>query len=113
VNGDTITITQPVTSVSIASPTAINLTVSDGGVQVVSVGTPGPAGATPSSGDKTYALDFGVTSTLNVTHALGKYPAVTVLDSSGDQCEGDVYHLDINTLRVVFSAPFSGKLTCN
>lgn len=49
----------------------------------------------------------------DVTHSLGKYPAVTVRTSSGDEVEGDVSHIDQNTCRLTFSAPFAGEASFN
>jgi hypothetical protein len=63
--------------------------------------------------DKTYTQDFTVASTVTVTHNLGKYPAVTVIDSAGDEVEGDVDHVSMSELTVSFSAPFSGKVILN
>jgi selenophosphate synthase len=63
--------------------------------------------------DKTYTQEFNAASTVTVTHNLGKYPAVTVMDSAGDAVEGDVLFTSSNGLTVSFSAPFSGTVTCN
>jgi hypothetical protein len=63
--------------------------------------------------DKNYTQPFSVTDTVAVPHNLGKYPAVTVMDSAGDQVDGDVVFTDLNNLTVSFSAPFSGTVTCN
>ena len=63
--------------------------------------------------DKTYTQDFTVASSVTVTHNLGKYPAVTVIDSAGDEVEGDVEHLSTNQLQVSFSGSFSGIVLCN
>lgn len=64
-------------------------------------------------GDKSFTQPFSVASSVSVPHNLGKKPAVTVMDSAGDECEGDVQHTDLNNLTVTFSAPFSGSVTCN
>lgn len=66
-----------------------------------------------STSDKNYTQEFITQSTVSVGHNLGKLPAVTVLDSAGDEVEGDVQLLDLNNLTVSFSAPFSGTVTCN
>lgn len=66
-----------------------------------------------STGDKNYTQDFSVAVMVSVAHNLGKYPAVTVFDSAGDQCEGTVDYTDLNNLTLSFSAPFSGTVTCN
>lgn len=66
-----------------------------------------------SGADKNYVQAFSVASLVSVAHNLGKYPAVTVFDSAGDQVEGDVDYTDLDNLTVTFSAPFSGEVTCN
>lgn len=64
-------------------------------------------------GDLNYTADFTNQTSYTVNHNLGKYPAVTVIDSAGDEVIGGVEYLDQDTLRVVFSAPLSGRVTCN
>ena len=80
-------------------------------------GIPGPQGqpgADGSGGDLHYAFSQGSPSALwTVTHNLGKYPSVTVIDSAGTTVVGSVTHLDANSLTVAFSAPFSGTAHCN
>lgn len=44
----------------------------------------------------------------NITHKLGKRPAVSVVDSAGTAVIGEVEYLDDNTVRLIFSAAFSG-----
>jgi len=44
-----------------------------------------------------------------ITHPLGFNPAVTVLDSTGRQVEGDVSYPDLDTVLVEFNAAFSGS----
>lgn len=63
--------------------------------------------------DKYFEQAFSSSSVLSVIHNLSKFPAVTVHDSAGDEVEGNVVHVDDNSLIVTFSAPFSGKITCN
>jgi hypothetical protein len=48
-----------------------------------------------------------------INHNLGKYPAVTVADSSGSVVEGDVVYLSLNFLRIDFSASFGGVAYLN
>src|SRR5438270_484493 len=71
-------------------------------------GLPGPGGS-----DKNFTQPFTLASSVTVPHKLGKYPAVTILDSAGDECEGAVDHIDNNNLTVTFSAVFSGTIICN
>lgn len=48
-----------------------------------------------------------------IQHNLGKFPAVTVVDSSGHEVVGDVQHTDKNNLTIFFSAPFAGSAYLN
>ena len=48
-----------------------------------------------------------------VVHNLGKRPAVTVVDSAGSAVVGEVDYLDDNTVRLTFSAAFSGTAYFN
>lgn len=69
--------------------------------------------ATVTGRDKYYVQAFNTTAVVTVNHNLAKYPSITVHDSAGDEVEGTVVHNDINTSTIVFSAPFSGLVTCN
>ena len=44
-----------------------------------------------------------------ITHNLGFYPNVTVVDSAGTIYEGEIAYTNTNSLTVSFSASFSGK----
>src|SRR5664280_210411 len=48
-------------------------------------------------------------STWTITHHLGAYPSVTVVDSGGNTVIGQVTYLSTNALKIVFNASFSGK----
>ena len=70
--------------------------------------------ASPNSlADKNYVQSFSVLSTVLVTHNLNKYPSPVIFDTAGDEVEGVIEYIDPNTLRLIFSAPFSGTVTCN
>jgi len=74
----------------------------------------GDAGATGAVGpDKNFVHNFVSSSSVTVTHNLGKKPAVTVIDSAGDEAIGDVNHVSNNSLTVVFNLPFTGTVNCN
>lgn len=49
----------------------------------------------------------------NITHNLGKFPSVTIIDSAGDEIEGDVRHLSTFALRITFGSGFSGIASLN
>jgi hypothetical protein len=68
----------------------------------------------PSAGDLTYTHQQNQASAdWLVTHGLGKFPSVTVIDSAGDQVDGDPVYIDQNSLRMVFSSAFSGRAFLN
>jgi len=48
-------------------------------------------------------------TTWTVTHNLGWYPNVTVMDSGGTTVEGDITHVSVNALTITFAGAFSGK----
>lgn len=52
-------------------------------------------------------------TTWTVNHGLAKFPAVTVVDSSGNEVIGAVQHIDENNAELTFSAAFSGKAYFN
>jgi hypothetical protein len=44
-----------------------------------------------------------------ITHNLGRYPAVTVVDSAGTPVIGKVIYVSANQVTVTFTSAFSGK----
>ena len=69
-----------------------------------------------SGSDKTYIHEQGSASTTwNVSHSLGKFPSVTVVDVNNVQGYGVVTHTNENNLTVTFPAgsPAAGKAYCN
>lgn len=68
----------------------------------------------PGGGDKTYRHVQGTAANVwEVTHGLGKYPAVSVMDSGGTLVEGDVDYVNENNVILTFTAPFSGEANFN
>lgn len=64
--------------------------------------------------DKNFVHEQGLASNeWIVTHNLGKEPSITITDSAGTEVEGDVKHIDLNTTKLTFSAPFKGKAIFN
>lgn len=49
----------------------------------------------------------------HVIHNLGKYPAVSIRDTSGSEYEAEVVHIDQYSLIINFSAPFTGYADLN
>lgn len=44
-----------------------------------------------------------------IEHNLGFWPNVYVLDTNGDECEGEVQNVNFNRTDIFFSAPFAGR----
>ena len=51
----------------------------------------------------------GSASTWTITHNLGYYPAVSIVDSGENLVIGDVTYISTNILSVSFTASFGGK----
>jgi len=76
-------------------------------------GTQGPQGTQGISG-LTLAVSYhhiqgSASSVWEITHNLNFYPNVTTMDSAGAICEGEILHLNRNTVRVTFTSSFSGE----
>jgi hypothetical protein len=57
----------------------------------------------------TYLHTQGVASTTwTVNHPLGGYPAVTIVDSGGNDVEGAVSYVSTSELTITFGQPMSG-----
>ncbi len=69
--------------------------------------------ASPSDIDKNFVQNFTVTDIVIVEHNLNKYPSVSVIDSAGDEVEGDIFYNSVSQLTVQFANTFSGKIICN
>ena len=63
--------------------------------------------------DKYYTQSFSDSIDVVVQHNLNKKPAVTIIDSAGDEVEADIKYPTVNQLTLHFSAAFSGIVTCN
>ena len=99
---DTIQITEQVTQITIVEEATT----------VIEVGVQGPRG--PVGMDLTYVHEQLVASDVwTINHQLGKYPAITIVDSGGNLVAGDITYNDINTAVAHFSVPFGGKAYCN
>ena len=49
----------------------------------------------------------------NITHNLGKFPSVTVVDSAGSLIVGEVDYISNSSLTLRFTSSFSGKVYLN
>jgi hypothetical protein len=77
---------------------------------VIQVGYTQPGG---SIGDKFYQQDFRSTTTVTVTHNLGKYPSVAVVNTFKEQVEAEIDYIDTNNLTVKFNGANTGTVFCN
>jgi len=74
-------------------------------------GRPSMDGAT---GDVTYRhVQLLPSATWEFYHGLNKYPSITAVDTSGAQVIGEPTYVDLNIIRIVFSAAVSGEAYCN
>ena len=72
-------------------------------------GPPGPRGDPGSSGLSSYTHVQSVPSdTWIIDHQLGFRPNVHVVDTNGDECEGEIHNVNLNRLDLIFSSPFAG-----
>jgi hypothetical protein len=73
-----------------------------------------PTDTSVSGSDKFYAHEQNVPSKeWVVVHGLGKFPAITVVDSAGTRWMGTEIQKDSNTVILQFAFPFSGIAYCN
>lgn len=53
------------------------------------------------------------TTAWHVTHNLGKYPSVSIIDSGGTVVEGLVLHNSVNDCTITFALAFAGSAALN
>ena len=88
-------------------------------IQVGVIGPMGPPGAdgapgADGTGDLNYThIQNSPSLVWNVSHGLGKFPSVTIVDSGGSEVEGFVQHLDNDNLTITLSYAVSGKAFVN
>lgn len=90
-----------------------NVTTTQIGVgAAVIVGPPGPKGDKGDAGDGTYTLfsQDAPASIWTITHTLGRYPDVTILDSTGRVVWADVEYPSVSQVTITFASPQIGKV---
>lgn len=66
------------------------------------------------SGDKNYTHNqAALSASWAVNHSLGKFPAISVVDTGGNVIDPDILYVDVNNVTVSFAAATSGKVYCN
>lgn len=124
-----VTVTKTNTVSSVSKPLEGVLEVHDPGIagppNALAVGTvvSGPAPVVTITGaSPTQTINFVLpvggnythnqitsSSTWTITHNLGFFPAVSVVDSGGNYVVGDVNYVSQNVVTVSFSSSFGGK----
>ena len=67
-----------------------------------------------SASDKTFVHDQAIPSDIwTITHNLGKFPSVSVVDTQKTIYWGNVEYINSNQLKVTFSAAFAGQAFLN
>ena len=67
-----------------------------------------------SQGAPTFIFTQGVAATTwNITHNLGKFPSVSVVNNNDIVINGEVTYIDNNNVQLNFSAGFAGKAYLN
>jgi hypothetical protein len=64
--------------------------------------------------DKTFVyLEETPTAVWEITHNLGKYPSVSIVDENLNAVVADIEYIDTGSLRLLFSIPFAGQAFMN
>jgi len=67
-----------------------------------------------TQGTPTFEFDQGAASTTwDITHNLGKFPSITVIDTGNTVVTGEYNYVNNNRVILTFSAAFSGKAYLN
>lgn len=72
----------------------------------------GPAGAPGGRFDYIHT-QLVPASVWIVTHGLGRYCQIVVIDSAQSVVIGDIIYMSENTVHIVFGAPFAGTAYCS
>lgn len=73
-------------------------------------GRPGPPGPPGPAGGTFIYNQSDPSEVWDITHNLGYFPGgVFVRDTSGTPVDGSTEHVDENSVRIHFSAPFAGQ----
>ena len=64
--------------------------------------------------DKNYFHNQTTSSdTWVIVHNLNKYPAVSIIDSAGDEVVGEITYNNLNQVTIKFAGAFKGSATLN
>jgi hypothetical protein len=94
----------------VVAPTVVEVATASSVVAVAAPGPQGPPGPAGAVGGAPYVYTRGTpAATWPINHALGRYPQVTVVDTSGNRRISDVVYADINNVSVIHSEPLLGS----
>jgi hypothetical protein len=103
-----ITVSPQVSLLTVDTAT-YSIAVSQDVTQIVSVAQQGPMG--PPGSASTAVFPFAVPAlTWTVAHFLGRYPAVTILDTANEVILATYQYVDRNVIEVSFGAPTNGTV---
>ena len=72
-------------------------------------GEPGPAGPPGETVEASFMFHQSTPAAVwTIVHPLSYYPAVTIVNSAGEEVEGDLTFVNATTITVKFSGAFSG-----
>lgn len=66
-----------------------------------------------SAGNAGYASGVSNSASWTLTHSLGYYPNVTVINTSGNVCWGQIAHISTASLNISFNENVSGTGYCS
>lgn len=77
-------------------------------------GRDGEDGSDGAPGGTTYQhSQVSASLVWNISHNLGRFPSVTVVDNAGREVLGDVHFLDNNLISIEFDIPMAGTAYLN
>ena len=90
---------------------AVRIYTEDGWQDVSLMGPPGPPGGGAGGSDASFIYDgTGAPSTTwTVIHNLGKFPAVTVVDTGNSVIIPNIHYDSVNQVTITFANATSGK----
>ncbi len=110
--GTTITLQEVITTptITVAVPGSITGPQGPIGPQ----GVQGPVGPRGPQGEAGYTYSQEAPqATWTVNHDLDRFPSVSVVDSTGQMVEGDVFYSSANQVILTFAGAFSGTAYLN
>lgn len=110
VNVGTTTTVEYGTSANVVNSGTTSAAVLDFTLPSGPIGPEGPKGDKGDTAAASYVYEqVSPSTTWNIQHSLDFYPAVTVVDSGGNDVVGSISYVDRDNLVITFDVPFGGK----